>query len=393
MSWDFEALRRALAGEVAPALVVSLPDLDANVARFRAVAEASGKKIRLATKSVRVPGLVRRILEQGGAAFSGLMCYSAPEAALLAGEGHDDLLVAYPPAHAMDFEAVAILAERGKLVVSALDCDAHADAWESFLHGRSAPKIRICIDVDVSYRPAGLHLGVRRSPILNLEGVMLLVARLRKSSHLELDGILAYEAQVAGVGDRSPTARLMKSMSIPDVRRRRLALAERLRADGVRIRFFNGGGSGCLQAAADDPALTEVGAGSGLLQSHLFDGYRANLSTPAAAIVLRVTRLPARGFATCQSGGFIASGAPGPDKAPVVFDPSGWHPLSAEGFGEVQTPLECKGGRDLRIGDLVFLRPAKAGEIAERFTECLLWDGEKICGRLPTYRGLGHAFY
>jgi D-serine deaminase-like pyridoxal phosphate-dependent protein len=65
---------------------------------------------------------------------------------------------------------------------------------------------------------------------------------------------------------------------------------------------------------------------------------------------------------------------------------------SLEGAGEVQTPLIVPRGVDLTIGDPVFFRHAKAGELAEHFAEYLLVRGSRIEGRAPTYRGLGRCF-
>jgi D-serine deaminase-like pyridoxal phosphate-dependent protein len=62
-----------------------------------------------------------------------------------------------------------------------------------------------------------------------------------------------------------------------------------------------------------------------------------------------------------------------------------------EGGGEVQTPLS---GRieEIKIGDAVFFRHAKAGEICERFNEIHLIRGNKITETVNTYRGDGVMF-
>jgi D-serine deaminase-like pyridoxal phosphate-dependent protein len=46
----------------------------------------------------------------------------------------------------------------------------------------------------------------------------------------------------------------------------------------------------------------------------------------------------------------------------------------------------------VRLGDPVFFRHAKAGELAEHFAEYLLVRGSRIEGRVPTYRGMGKCF-
>jgi len=157
--------------------------------------------------------------------------------------------------------------------------------------------------------------------------------------------------------------------------------------------IFNGGGTGSIETTSREPWITEVTAGSGFLQSHLFDYYRSNRNAPAFCFALQVTRLPEPGMITCHSGGFIASGEVGPDKQPVPFLPAGLQPTRAEGFGEVQTPLKCPEALGLKPGDPVFFRPAKAGEIAERFEEYLLVRGGEIVERVKTYRGMGQTFF
>ena len=105
-----------------------------------------------------------------------------------------------------------------------------------------------------------------------------------------------------------------------------------------------------------------------------------------------MVRKPGDGFVTCHGGGLIASGAAGPDRLPIPTFPEGLSLLPLEGAGEVQTPLRGPGTQLLSLGDPVFFRHAKAGELAEHFNEYLLVRGERIVARAPTYRGLGKCF-
>jgi D-serine deaminase-like pyridoxal phosphate-dependent protein len=56
----------------------------------------------------------------------------------------------------------------------------------------------------------------------------------------------------------------------------------------------------------------------------------------------------------------------------------------------VQTPVT--GARALAVGDRVYLRHAKAGELCERFNSLLLVEGDKVVDEVPTYRGEGCSF-
>lgn len=400
----YDALRQAIAGERLPLALVDLDALDQNIARIRERVKASGKTLRLATKSVRVPGLIEHIMKAGTPVFRGVMCYCVEEAALLASLGHDDLLVAYPTPQQSDLAAARELTRGGKRVTLMVDSTVHIEAIDAFMDAHAAPdeRIPICIEADMSYRPLGglLHLGVMRSPIRSIAHFRTLLDHVRSSTRVRLDGVMGYEAQIAGVTNANPFTpllnpikELIRRRSVPRVAAFRRAIGEELRRSGVEIRFFNGGGTGSLTITTEDSSVTEVTAGSGFLQSHLFDYYRDSKNAPALMFALQVVRSPEAGIVTCSGGGYIASGEIGPDKAPRPHLPEGLEPFAREGFGEVQTPLRNSLGTALQPGDPVFMRPAKAGEIAERFNEYVLLRGGKIVGREKTYRGHGVCYF
>jgi D-serine deaminase-like pyridoxal phosphate-dependent protein len=56
----------------------------------------------------------------------------------------------------------------------------------------------------------------------------------------------------------------------------------------------------------------------------------------------------------------------------------------------VQTPLH--GAAGLRVGDRVWFRHAKAGELCERFDVVHLIRGGELVDSVPTYRGEGKTF-
>jgi len=91
--------------------------------------------------------------------------------------------------------------------------------------------------------------------------------------------------------------------------------------------------------------------------------------------------------ATVLGGGYPASGAAGADR---LVTPQTGRLDRQEGGGEVQTPLH--GASQLRIGDRVWFRHAKAGELCERFDALHLVRGDVLSGSAPTYRGEGQCF-
>lgn len=402
MSTAYEGWRALLDGRRLPAALIDLAALEANVDRLGGAIAGSGKTLRVASKSVRHTGLLRRILARGGDAFRGLMCYSAEEAAFLAADGFDDLLVAYPTVQREALAALAGVAARGGTVWCVVDCIEHLQALDAA--GRAAGCAQSAVlEVDVSLRRLGgrVHLGVRRSPLRDARDAVALARAGRDLPGVRVVGVMGYEAHVAGLPDENPFSRAMnpvrralKRVAVPAVARLRAEVVEALLADGHAITLVNGGGTGSAALTAREPVVTEVTAGSGFVCPHLFDYYADLDLQPAALFALEVCRISDRGtHVTCAGGGYVASGEPGWDRLPVPWAPAGLRYVGLEGAGEVQTPLLLPPGAPaLRVGDPVLFRHAKAGELAERFAEYLLVRDGAVIGVEPTYRGQGQCF-
>jgi D-serine deaminase-like pyridoxal phosphate-dependent protein len=378
----YERYAKIVAGERLPAALVDLDMLDANIATFAQLP----LPIRVATKSVRSVDVLRYIRDKLGARARGLMCYTATEALHLAGHGFDDLFVAYPSVQRVDVEAMVALAEMGKLARIAVDHPAHLSALSAAAVARGVV-VPVIVDIDTSYRPFGLRLGAMRSPLHTTDEIVAFAESVRKTKGLRLDGLMAYEAHIAGTTDARAVMRVFKAAASRDMRRRRQEIARRL--PGM---LFNGAGTGTAGQAAKEPALTEITVGSGFYAPRLFDDYRTLQLQPAACFALRISRVAGGGSATALGGGFVASGAFGRDRLPTPYLPAGMRLVAEEGAGEVQTPLTLPEDMALQPGDPVFFRHAKAGELLEHFREVLLIRGAQVHARALTYRGEGAVF-
>jgi D-serine deaminase-like pyridoxal phosphate-dependent protein len=361
---------------------------------------AAGKPIRVASKSLRCRPLLEKILRRDDG-FTGVMSYTLPETLWLAEQGFDDLLLAYPTA---DSGALGELALRSAANPEAapivmVDCVDHLDAIESVL-GTGAPPIRVCIDVDAGWWGFGgrLKAGVKRSPVRTVEQAVALAREVEGREQLRLAALMAYEGQVAGVGDR-PAERRLRGAAIRYMQRRSIAeIAERRAAIVAAIREFaelpivNGGGTGSIELTAAEEAVTEVAAGSGFYAPALFDHYSRFTLTPAAGFALPIVRKPTPRIATALGGGYLASGSGDAARLPRPWLPPGLRLDAEEGAGEVQTPLLGEAAGPLAIGDRVYMRHAKAGELCERFDVLHLVEGREIVDAVPTYRGEGRTF-
>ena len=398
---EADHLRRLNAATVQlepPFAVVDLAAFRSNAAGM--ARRAAGTPIRLASKSVRCRRIISDTLGIPG--FRGILAFTLPEALWLAEcRTSDDIVVAYPTADQAALGSLASHPQAALAITVMVDSIEHLDLIARAVAAAGDPHpVRVAIDIDAGYQALGglLRAGARRSPVRSPAQAVALARAIASRPGLRLAGLMAYEAQIAGVGDnpagRPAYARAIRAMqrrSAAELAGRRAAIAAAVR-EVTPMEFVNGGGTGSIAATAAETAVTEVGAGSGLYQPTLFDAYRSFSGLPAALFALPVVRRPGSGVATVLGGGYLASGPGNASRMPRPYLPAGLKLDRNEGAGEVQTPVVGRAADGLRIGDRVWFRHAKAGELCERFNELHLIEGSAITETVQTYRGEGKAF-
>jgi len=394
----YERYEQAFAETQAPFAFVDLDAVWANAADM--LRRSGGKPIRIASKSIRCRPVLERLLALDPG-FQGVLCFTLPEALWLWEKGLRDLVVAYPTTDAACLTRLARLTAEHPDEAPAVMVDSpeQLDLIERAATSFVAP-VRVAMDIDVSWWPLGglIKVGPKRSPIRNAEQAVALAREIESRERVKLVGLMAYEGQIAGVGDNVPRKfitnmliRGMQSASSRDVAERRSAIVDAV-MDVADLEFVNGGGTGSIELTAAETVVSEVAAGSGFFAPVLFDHYRAFALRPAAMFALPVVRRPGPNVATALGGGYLASGVGAKDRMPVPHLPAALRLDPFEGTGEVQTPLRGAAADQLSVGDRVYFRHVKAGELCERFNRLHLLTGTTIRDEVPTYRGEGKAF-
>jgi D-serine deaminase-like pyridoxal phosphate-dependent protein len=374
--------------------VIALQALAANA--FSMLDRANGTRIRVASKSVRVRAVMDAVLALPG--FGGILAYTLDEALWLA-EDHADVVVGYPSVDRAALRRLALSPELASRVTLMVDSVEQLDLIDAVLPAGKRETIRLCLELDASFESRLLgHLGTYRSPLFTPQQARDFARLVVQRPGFTLVGMMAYEGQIAGTVDQpqgkplyGATVRWMQRQSARELAVRRADAVAAVR-EVTELEFVNGGGTGSLESTSAEDAVTEIAAGSGLFGPHLFDHYTRFSPAPAAAFALSVVRKPTPRMAALQGGGWTASGPPAVDRLPLAVWPEGLRMVPREMAGEVQTPVTGESAARLRVGDRVWLRHTKAGELSEHLNEFALVDGDRIVDTVKTYRGEGKAF-
>ncbi|MFJ8459671.1 amino acid deaminase/aldolase [Lysinibacillus xylanilyticus] len=371
-------------------------DFDALDNNITTVHNACGEKnIRLATKSVRSVEILR-YLQKNLPNVTGFMTFTAAETIFLLQQHFDDLLLGYPVMEEAAVRQLLHFVKEGKTVTFMVDKQEHVE-FLAELGQELGVRARVCIDINVSNDFKLLYFGTKRSSLHSLELLTLFLEYIKNQPFIEVVGAMGYEAQIAGVGNRPANTvkgRIIEVMQLQAKKQvtqfRRLAIAH-VKAYFPNLRFVNGGGSGSMAYTAQQKEVTEITVGSAFYAPALFDQFTHLQLEKAAGFALRVTRKPEKNIVVCHGGGYTASGAISTDRLPVFYEPTFFSYLSLEGVGEVQTPVKVN-RKKVTVGDTLYFRHAKAGELCERFQVLHGIRGDKYIGTYTTYRGAGQCF-
>lgn len=373
---------------------IDLNALDANIQYINC--HVQKKKVRIATKSIRSIPLLKYVSEKL-TNVSGFMTFTASETNYLLENGFDHLLIGYPVWEEQSVLKIFEYINKGYDICFMVD-DIWQAKWLNTLASHSNVDVGICIDINLSIETPFIYFGTRRSSIKNVKDLMSLLGLLSNLTHLHIDGVMGYEAQIAGIGDipiqkwKAPIIQHLQKKSRKQISKLRKEAVDTVLSKVSNLKFVNGGGSGSLNFTMKSPEITEITIGSAFFNPALFDQYSQLDLQPAAGFALRVTRQPKEDIVVCHGGGYIASGAIGIDKQPVFYEQDGFDFFAFEGAGEVQTPLKMKVKQNIKIGDTIYFRHAKAGELCERFSKLEAVREDQHIDCFNTYRGDGQCF-
>lgn len=391
LSTSYEELKDLVKDKRFPMVICDLDAFNQNLERVGNYLTKVKKSLRLCTKSVRVPELVNKVEKEDF--VNGIFTYNSAEALFYA-ENYEikDILLGYPTMSKVDVDELCKAASiDGVSITVVVDDIKQINLLEEFAVKNNV-EFNTLIEIDVADKLFGRNVGVYRSPIRAPKAAVKLAQIISKANNLYFRGIMGYEAQNASIGDDKALFRFAKKRSRKHVNIWRQNFVDALTKAGLKPEVVNGGGSGCFQETATETSITEIGIGSLLFKSHIFDSINSlNEFLPSVFFVIQIVRKPKENIATAFSGGYVSSGSVRAIPIPVI--PKNIITSKDEEFGEVQTPfIFDPKKRELNLGDPIFCRFGKAGEPLEHFNEILIYSKGKLIDSYKTYRGYGKRF-
>jgi len=212
ISSSYNELKELVQGKKFPLVICDLDAFNHNLAKVGDFLRKVNKSLRICTKSVRVPELIKKVEEKDF--VNGLFTYNSAETLFYAEKYQiEDILLGYPTTSSVDAEELckAALIEGVNITVM-VDSIHHIDLLE-----KSANKydinLNILIEVDVADNFLGIKVGVLRSPLRKPEDIVNIAHEIDKRKHLQYRGIMGYEAQNASIGDGNFFMRWIKKRS------------------------------------------------------------------------------------------------------------------------------------------------------------------------------------
>ena len=387
----YDVLKNLVKDKKYPLAICDLDAFNQNLERVGKYLKKTKKSLRLCTKSVRVPELISRVEKEDF--VNGIFTYNSAEALFYA-ENYKikDILLGYPTMSKVDVEELCQAAKIDGVRITVMVDDPKQINLLDEIAAKNNIEFDTLIEIDVADKLFGRNVGVYRSPIREPEAAVKLAQIISKANSLHFRGIMGYEAQNASIGDDKALFRLAKKRSRKHVNLWRQNVVDALSNAGFQPEVVNGGGSGCYQETATERSITEIGIGSLLFKSHIFDTINSlNEYLPSLFFVLQIVRKPQKNIATAFSGGYVSSGSV--RALPISVIPKNLKISKDEGFGEVQTPFIFDPKEiELNLGDPIFCRFGKAGEPLEHFNEIHVYSNGEITDTYKTYRGYGRRF-
>ena len=378
----FAALQAALkrAGVARPALVIDRPRLEANIAAVRTALAPTALGLRVVSKSLPAPELLKLVMTEGGSdrlmVFNGVMLDE-----MIAFQPGADVLLGRPLPAAQVADFVHRHANHPAPAARPqwlADSGHRLRQYAEIARANDTP-LRINLEIDV---------GLRRGGLPDLAALADAIELVKAEPLLQVTGLMGYDAHAAG----APSPRAEVDRAIERYGAAVGLLAQRL--GDISAMTLNTAGSPTYALHLADPYANEVSVGSAFVKPTHFDLPTLQDIQPAAFIVQPVLKVMDPALFPRREGQTDALNALDPNSRRGFFLYGGYgdaKPVSPRGLRF----SPHYGGRGMLAGsakvelaqdDFVFMRPTESEGVFLQFGDIAVYDGREIGAWWPTFR-------
>lgn len=257
----------ALADIMTPALLISLPALEANEATMRSTIQRAGVKLRPHFKAQKSSSLARWHMTQAGDPTMGFCAQTLREAASLLHAGCGDVLLtnSLPNERAAGRLAELAAAHPSSAVAALVDCRAHVDLLASAAASHGV-QLGALIEIECGQNRGGCAAASEAS--------LALARAIAAASSLNWCGLHVYHGAIQHVRDPEDRQRAVDAGPAAAAR----ATVAQLAAAGIACPLVTGGGTGTLAQDVHAATHNELQPGSYLFMDR---DYGANADADA----------------------------------------------------------------------------------------------------------------
>lgn len=244
-SQGYPSLHAPKADLETPVLLVDLDVMMSNVQGYMSFAQANDVRLRSHIKTHKNAEIAK--LQDEYSEGGGIACQTLGEVEVMAKNGLDDIYLSYNVVGDQKLKRLVWVSEKLDRFATTVDGLGNIDPLQS-----AAAEHGVTIDVILE-----INVGLNRTGVLPGESMVQMATHIVNQPNLNLQGLLAYEAQVKSEAE----TKAEYEEYCWEAMEKAQAAVERLEADGIPIEEVKVGGTATSLYSGRHPVVTEINPG------------------------------------------------------------------------------------------------------------------------------------
>jgi D-serine deaminase-like pyridoxal phosphate-dependent protein len=352
-----------------PSLLIDREVLAANLSFMQEYADQNQVMLRPHTKTHKMPYIAKLQLAKGAC---GIAVAKVGEAEVMAANGIHDIFVANEIVGEQKLQRICVLSQHIRISFG-VDTPCQVEAAEK-VFARYGLQAHVLIEIEV---------GENRSGIIEKQDFLVLLETIRRSAHVDFQGIFSHDGNSYGAEDLTECRKIAEN-----AQRRTLEFALLAKQNQMPCETVSYGSTPTfMNAVTILPGITELRPGTYALMDASQGHAIGTLKRCAASVLATVISLPTAERVILDVG---AKGLTMQERVQGICATPGKGTLLeypdvhiAKVFDEHAIILNCEFHDKVRIGDKVRILPVHICPVCNLYDEAYLVSGREIIEKLP----------